>query len=64
MKTEKGTIQHFMENNFPDHFANGKWGCCKLYGDDAEPMPEHGFQVGVGLNKNNKTWYWVWLDKD
>lgn len=62
MKTEKGTIQHFMENNFPDHFANGKWGCQLMTYMEHHTLyvPKHAFKVSVGDGKK----YWVWLDKD
>ena len=62
MKTEKGTIQWFMETNYPNHFASGKWGCKMIGFAHAEhlDLPKHGFQVSVGVAKK----YWVWLDKD
>lgn len=63
MKTEKGTIERFMENNFPDHFANGKWGSVEIPNGKGE-IPEHGFMVGVGVEKDKKTWHWVWLNQD
>ena len=63
MKTEKGTIQYFMEKNFPDNFASGKWGCVKIPNGEGK-IAEHGCMVGVGVEKDKKTWYWVWLDYD
>ncbi len=51
-----------MKENYPKHFASGKWGCQNIGFAHAEhlDLPEHGFQVSVGVAKK----YWVWLDHD
>lgn len=62
MKTQKGTIQRFIEKNFPGHFVSGKWGCQLMTHNGYHTLcvPNHAFKVSVGIEKK----YWVWLDHD
>lgn len=56
------TIQDYMQKNYPDHFASGKWNFIHigLLPEDCFDLPEHGWRVSVGVTGK----YWVWLDKD